>query len=57
VIAEVHGDRHPDRYLDLLKPQRTRYEVFDTIVPGFAICVTPAVIARTISPRLAYEDS
>jgi integrase len=29
------------RYLDLLKPQRTRYEVFDTIVPGFAIRVTP----------------
>ena len=30
------------RYLDLLKPQRKRYEVFDTIVPGFAIRVTPA---------------
>jgi hypothetical protein len=30
------------RYLDLLKPQRKRYEVFDTIVPGFAIGVTPA---------------
>jgi Arm DNA-binding domain len=29
------------RYLDLLK-QRNRYEVFDTIVPGFAIRVTPA---------------
>jgi integrase len=30
------------RYLDLLKPQRKRNEVFDTIVPGFAIRVTPA---------------
>lgn len=30
------------RCLDLLKPQRNRYEVFDTIVPGFAIRVTPA---------------
>jgi Arm DNA-binding domain len=30
------------RYLDLLKLQRNRYEVFDTIVPGFAIRVTPA---------------
>jgi hypothetical protein len=30
------------RYLDQLKPQRKRYEVFDTIVPGFAIRVTPA---------------
>src|SRR4029453_3248109 len=29
------------RYLDQLKPQRKRYEVFDTIVPGFAIRVTP----------------
>ena len=30
------------RYLDLLKPQGKPYEVFDTIVPGFAIRVTPA---------------
>lgn len=30
------------RYLDLLKPQHKRYEVFDTIVPGFAIHVTPS---------------
>jgi len=30
------------RYLDQLKPQRRRYEVFDTLVPGFAIRVTPA---------------
>ena len=25
------------RYLDLLKAQRRRFEVFDTLVPGFAI--------------------
>jgi integrase len=30
------------RYLDQLKPQRRPYEVFDTLVPGFAIRVTPA---------------
>jgi Arm DNA-binding domain len=30
------------RYLDQLKPQRRRYEVFDALVPGFAIRVTPA---------------
>ena len=29
------------RYLDLLKPHRNRHEVFDTIVSGFAIRVTP----------------
>jgi integrase len=30
------------QYLDQLKPQRQRYEVFDTLVPGFAIRVTAA---------------
>jgi Arm DNA-binding domain len=30
------------RYLDLLKPQGKRYEVFDTIVPGLAIRVSPS---------------
>ena len=30
------------RYLDSLKPQPKRYEVFDMLVPGLAIRVTPA---------------
>ena len=30
------------RYLDQLKPQPKRYEVFDLLVPGLAIRVTPA---------------
>jgi integrase len=30
------------RYLDQLKPQPKRYEVFDVLVPGLAIRVTPA---------------
>jgi len=30
------------RYLDHLKPQPKRYEVFDMLVPGLAIRVTPA---------------
>jgi hypothetical protein len=30
------------RYLDLLKPQRKPFEVFDTIVPGLAIRVLPS---------------
>jgi hypothetical protein len=30
------------RYLDQLKPQRTRFEVFDTLVPGLAIRVSPS---------------
>lgn len=30
------------RYLDYLKPQPKRYEVFDALVPGLAIRVTPA---------------
>ena len=33
------------RYLDLRKPQRKRYEMFDTIVPGFAIRVRPPIYA------------
>jgi hypothetical protein len=28
------------RYLDQLKPQRTRFEVFDILVPGLAIRVS-----------------
>ena len=30
------------RYLDQLKPQPKRYEVFDMLVPGLAIRVTPS---------------
>jgi hypothetical protein len=30
------------RYLDYLKPQPKRYEVFDALVPGLAIRITPA---------------
>jgi integrase len=30
------------RYLDYLKPQAKRYEVFDALVPGLAMRVTPA---------------
>jgi hypothetical protein len=37
------------RYLDQLKPQRTRFEVFDTLVPG------PAIPSR--SSGLAVPDS
>jgi hypothetical protein len=30
------------RYLDQLTPQRTRFEVFDTLAPGLAIRVSPS---------------
>jgi hypothetical protein len=30
--------RHPDQR----KPQRQRYEVFDTLVPGFAVRLSPS---------------
>ena len=40
---DADGHRHPDRPLSrLLKPRRKRYEALDTIVPGFAIRVTPS---------------
>jgi hypothetical protein len=48
------------RYLNHLKPQPKRYEVFDMLVPGLAIRVTPSghksftlYYRRRISPRAA----
>jgi hypothetical protein len=40
------------RYLDQLKPQRTRFEVFDILVPGLAIRVSfAATRSQSETPR------